>query len=85
MDVNLSKWGNSAAIWIPKKVLEELNINSSNFEDISFNIDIEGDRLILAKKQKKTKFEFLAEQSKGEKLNPKMDVDWGNPIGKEVW
>lgn len=85
MDVNLSKWGNSAAIRIPKKVLEELNINSSNFEDISFNIDIEGDRLILAKKQKKTKFEFLAEQSKGEKLNPKMDVDWGNPIGKEVW
>jgi antitoxin MazE len=83
--INLAKWGNSAAIRIPKKILEKLNIDSNNFENISFDIDIEGEVLILKKKQEKTKFELLAEQSKGEKLNPKIDIDWGNPVGKEVW
>lgn len=51
MKTNLVKWGNSAAIRIPKAILEKLNIDSNNFENISFNIDIEGDKLILGKKQ----------------------------------
>ena len=85
MKTNLVKWGNSAAIRIPKAILEKLNIDSNNFENISFNIDIEGDKLILGKKQKKTKFELLAEKSTGEKLNSKIDIDWGNSVGKEVW
>lgn len=85
MRVNLAKWDNGAAIRIPKAILEELNIDSNNFENISFNIDIEGDKLILRKKQEKTKFELLAGKSKGEKLNPKMNIDWGKPVEKEVW
>ncbi len=85
MRTNLAKWGNSAAIRIPKAILEELNIDSDNFESISFDMDIEGDKLILRKKQDKTKFELLVEKSKGEKLNPKVDIDWGKPVGKEVW
>jgi antitoxin MazE len=85
MKINLAKWGNSAAIRIPKTILEELNIDNNNFENISFSIDIEGEKLILSKKQEKTKFELLAEQSKGEKLNPKLEIEWGNPVGKEVW
>lgn len=85
MRANLAKWGNSAAIRIPKAILEELNIDSNNFEEISFSMDVEGDNLVLRKRQEKTKFELLAEKSKGEKLNPKLDIDWGNPVGKEVW
>ena len=85
MNTNLCKWGNSAAIRIPKSILEELSIDSNNFESISFNIDVEGNKLILKKKQEKTKFELLAEKSKGESINPKIDVDWGKPIGKEEW
>jgi len=85
MKLNLAKWGNSAAIRIPKTILDELNIDSNNFENISFYIEVEGEKLTLEKKQEKTKFELLAEQSKGEKLNPKPDMDWGNPIGKEIW
>ncbi|MEA4963437.1 AbrB/MazE/SpoVT family DNA-binding domain-containing protein [Lutispora sp.] len=85
MNTNLSKWGNSAAIRIPKAILDELKIDSNNFENISFDIDVEEGKLILKKKQEKTKFELLAEKSKGEKINPKEEIDWGNPIGKEVW
>ena len=85
MKIKLTKWGNSAAIRIPKTVLEELNINYNVIESVSFVVNIEGDKLILKKNQEKTKFELLAEQSEGEKLNPKIDIDWGDNIGKEVW
>lgn len=85
MRLNLAKWGNSAAIRIPKTVLDELNIDSTNLENVSFSIDIEGDRLILKRKLEKTQFELLAERSTGEKLNPKVYVDWGKSVGKEVW
>ncbi len=85
MKIKLTKWGNSAAIRIQKTVLEELNINYDVIESVSFVVNIEGDKLILKKNQEKTKFELLAEQSEGEKLNPKIDIDWGDPIGKEVW
>lgn len=85
MKTKLSKWGNSIAIRIPKAILEELNIDSSNIENISFNIETEGSKLILKKKREKTKFELLAEKSKGEKMNPKDPIDWGDPVGKEVW
>lgn len=85
MNTNLAKWGNSAAIRVPKAILEKLNIDSNNFEDISFDIDVVENKLILKKVQQKTKFELLAEKSKGEKINPKDEIDWGNPIGKEVW
>lgn len=85
MKVNLAKWGNSAAIRIPKKILEELKLDSSNYENISFVVEIKDDKLILRKKQDKSKFELLAEQSAGEKTNPKIEIDWGNPVGKEVW
>lgn len=85
MNTNLSKWGNSAAVRIPKAILEKLNIDSNNFENISFNMDVEGNKLIMEKKQEKTKFQLLAEKSKGEKLNPKIDIDWGHTVGKEEW
>lgn len=85
MNTDLSKWGNSAAIRIPKIVLEKLNIDSNNFENISFDINVVGNKIILDKKQEKTKFQLLAEKSAGEKMNPKENIDWGEKIGKEVW
>lgn len=85
MNTNLAKWGNSAAIRIPKTILEKLNIDSNNFESVRFKMEVNGDELILKKEQEKTKFELLAESSEGEKINPKEDINWDNPIGNEVW
>ena len=46
LKIKLTKWGNSAAIRIPKTVLEELNINYNVIENVSFVVNIEGDKLI---------------------------------------
>ncbi len=85
MKLSLAKWGNSAAIRVPKHVLAKLNIDSSNFDATSFDVDVEGDKMILRKRQEKTKFELLAEQSSGVRLNPEQELDWGEPTGKEIW
>jgi antitoxin MazE len=85
MYVNLVQWGNSAAIRIPKIVLEQLNVDSTNLVDVSFELSVEGDRLLLTKQQNKTKFQILAEQAINKQYNPKEDIDWGEPVGKEIW
>ncbi|NYB72670.1 hypothetical protein HZF24_00790 [Sedimentibacter hydroxybenzoicus DSM 7310] len=54
-------------------------------DNINFNTNVEDNKLILKKKQEKTKFELLAEKSAGEKLNPKIDIDFGELYGKEEW
>ena len=84
MEITLSKWGNSAAIRIPKKLLSELNIDDNNLEAVSFNVRMESGEMVLKKLLKKTKFELLAKKNEG-KLNPKLPLDWGEPVGKEIW
>ncbi|WP_313162790.1 hypothetical protein [Sedimentibacter sp.] len=54
-------------------------------DNINFNTNVEDNKLILKKKQEKTKFELLAEKSAGEKSNPKIDIDFGELYGKEEW
>lgn len=44
MKTKLANWGNSAAIRIPKTILKKLKIDSNNFENISFYLDIEGEK-----------------------------------------
>ncbi|MDD4773901.1 MAG: AbrB/MazE/SpoVT family DNA-binding domain-containing protein [Eubacteriales bacterium] len=51
MIIRLAKWDNSVAIRIPKKILRELNIGSGDIYNIAFNAAVEGNRLILTKKQ----------------------------------
>ena len=42
MTVNLVKWGNSAAIRIPKMILDKLNVDSTNIGDVIFEIALKG-------------------------------------------
>lgn len=45
--ISLVKQENGAAIRIPKLILEELNIDSNNYENIGFSVKIEGGKLIF--------------------------------------
>ncbi len=85
MTIMLSKWGNSRAIRIPKPLLRQLNIDTNNANEVEFDARVEGGKLILAKKQESTKFQRMAQQAKAEPLVAEECVDWGQPVGKEVW
>ena len=75
----IQKWGNSQGIRIPKKMLETLNLK------VNDSISIEEEDCL---KIKKIEIElsnieklFLNYDGKYEKI----DLDWDNEVGKEIW
>jgi len=79
---SLQKWGNSAGIRVPKKVIEQANLKVG--EDLSLSID---GRSIVLTPVKTTRRKFkLEEILKG--VTPGDiggELDWGQPVGKEIW
>jgi antitoxin MazE len=81
MTTTIQKWGNSQGIRIPKFILESLNL--SNNETVEL---IAENNVLIIKKAKQEEImtiEKLFENYEDE-YNP-IDIDWGKPVGKEVW
>lgn len=76
----IQKWGNSQGIRIPKKMLETLDLKVND----SISIE-EGENCLKIKKvkEKLSNIEklFLNYEDKYEKI----DLDWDNEVGKEIW
>lgn len=76
----IQKWGNSQGIRIPKKMLEILDLKVND----SISIE-EGENCLKIKKvkEKLSNIEklFLNYEDKYEKI----DLDWDNEVGKEIW
>ena len=76
----IQKWGNSQGIRIPKKMLETLDLKVND----SISIE-EGENCLKIKKveEKLSNIDklFLNYDGKYEKI----DLDWDNEVGKEVW
>ena len=76
----IQKWGNSQGIRIPKKMLETLNLKVND----SISIE-EGENCLKIKKveEKLSNIEklFLNYEDEYEKI----DLDWDNEVGKEIW
>ena len=76
----LQKWGNSQGIRIPKKMLETLDLKVND----SISIE-EGENCLKIKKveEKLSNIEKLFLNYEGE--YEKIDLDWDNEVGKEIW
>ena len=76
----IQKWGNSQGIRIPKKMLETLDLKVND----SISIE-EGENFLKIKKveEKLSNIEklFLNYEDEYEKI----DLDWDNEVGKEIW
>ena len=76
----IQKWGNSQGIRIPKKMLETLDLKVND----SISIKEEEDCLKIKKIEPKLSIiEKLFLNYDGE--YEKIDLDWDNEVGKEVW
>lgn len=82
--LKLSKWGNGHGIRISKEILEKLKIEKNN-NDIKFNVSIENDNIILSLKKEKNLLKELFENFYDNPESYKTDIDWGDPVGNEVW
>jgi len=94
MTTAIVKWGNSRGIRLPKPFLESLDLKDNDTVDIL----TENNRIIIQKSskfQRKTLKERLEEfhgkdletilNEADENTESPVMVDWGKPVGEEVW
>ncbi len=80
MLATVSKWGNSRALRIPKELALEAGLDFGSKVEIV--LEDGGLRLISVKEPRYTLEELVAQITPE---NRHEAVDWGPPVGKEVW
>jgi len=81
MITKVKKWGNSLAIRLPREVVEGLG----TAENGEVSLEKNGNSFSLKRVEKKNKLtlESLCDQINQNNLNE--EIDWGKPVGKEIW
>jgi antitoxin MazE len=80
MKTQLAKWGNSLAVRIPKPVAVAAKLRTGD----DLEVDVEGPgRVRIRKLQRKPTLEQLVVGITSE--NQHSEIDWGEPVGKELW
>ncbi len=80
MLTKVQKWGNSVALRIPKAFADEMQITA----DTAVELSIEGGKLVISPVERP---EYLLEELLAQ-ITPENihgEVDWGVPVGQEVW
>jgi antitoxin MazE len=72
-------WGNSQAIRIPREMLDELRISEGD----EVNLMVENGRIAVQPVNPKLTLESLVAAITPQ--NRHKELDWGKPVGKEVW
>lgn len=80
MKTQVSKWGNSLAVRIPKPVASAAKLKAGD----DLELDVEGPGTVkLQKPEKKITLKELVDGIKEENIHG--ETDWTEPQGKEVW
>jgi len=79
------EWGNSIGIRLPRKVLKAAKWRP----DQEVKIDVRGQTVVLTPvKDEKTMVQPRTLEALVAKITPEnvhSEIDWGTPVGKEVW
>jgi len=80
MTTTIQKWGNSQGIRLPKVILEDLDMKEGEEVEIS----TQNNTIIIKRSTKKRKtIQELFANYEGD-YKPE-DIDWGKPVGGEIW
>jgi antitoxin MazE len=80
MTTQLSKWGHSLALRVPKAAANSAGLREG--DKLSVTVEQEGVLVIRAVRRKYTLDQLVAGITK---KNRHGEADWGRPAGKEVW
>jgi antitoxin MazE len=80
MKSQIGQWGNSLAIRIPKYVVEALELKPNDAVECT----VEAGKLVVQRVQNLPELS-LEELLAGVTEPPEPEVDWGKPMGDEVW
>lgn len=78
----IQKWGNSYAVRLPKKAVDRLNLRAGNTVVVHESVRSGTLSIIPVKLSTYTLAEML---SRITDENRHGEINWGNPVGKEVW
>jgi antitoxin MazE len=90
MTTAIVKWGNSRGIRLPKAFLQNINLAENDTVDVL----LENDTIIIKKvsgkrhrttKERLTEFYGKDKEKISVKAKKQKEIDWGKPVGKEVW
>ncbi len=80
METRVRKWGNSLGLRIPKSIAEQTGVK----EGSAVNLSVEDDRLVITPVQVEAyRLADLLERVTDENLHG--EIDFGDPVGREVW
>jgi len=80
MSVTLRRWGNSVGLRLPKPLLEQVGLKEGSEVDVK----VEGSRLVIERHRPRRL--TLQDVLKGFTPDDQPgEVDWGPPVGREVW
>jgi antitoxin MazE len=79
-ETTVSKWGNSLAIRIPKSIAKEAQLSEGD----NLRFDVNPDGVIVLRSTRK-KYELSDLVSRITPKNRHSEMDWGKPLGNEVW
>lgn len=80
MNTTIQKWGNSFAVRLPKAITKQLRMGAGT----KVRIDADKRRIIIQQvPKKKETLEDLVARITPETRHKK--IDWGGPVGKEIW
>jgi len=87
MQTTVVKWGNSHGIRLPKAFLKSINIAENDPVDVV----LENEKIIIKKvspKEHKTTKQRLMDfygENYQEYSIPQKEMNWGKPVGNELW
>jgi antitoxin MazE len=79
MNAVVAKWGNSLAVRLPRHLAADARLS----EGTRIDMHIEGGALVVRPARPRYTLKELLEGYKPEHRHE--EVDWGPPVGKEVW
>jgi antitoxin MazE len=80
MHVRVQKWGNSLALRIPKPLAEDAEVTEGTLLNLAVS---EGKVVATRVEHKKLSLRDLL--AKVNKKNLHAEVDFGRPVGREIW
>ncbi|WP_296561190.1 AbrB/MazE/SpoVT family DNA-binding domain-containing protein [uncultured Acetobacterium sp.] len=82
MQTTIVKWGNSQGVRLPKYILNRVHLSDRD----AVEVYVEGDNIIIKKCNKDSKHKTIQELFAGfnDEYEP-IEVNWGEPVGKEIW
>ena len=80
MTAQVKPWGNSQGIRLSKEILETAGIHVNDYLEVEV---VDGNIILSRQFRHKTLEERAA--AYGGRLEPYEEIDWGEPVGREIW